>query len=121
MSRKNFTFFYRSRKVHAACNKQQPKKKLYAPVGKNFRSHIPQKKFLTHSLGFQKSQKIKLFADFISKNVIRLNLYCKVYICFGKWNFESLKGECLPENMLRRGVGVHALLDFYNNGVSKNE
>ena len=121
MSRKNFTFFYRSQKVHAARNKSQSEKKLYAPAGKIFRSHIPQKKFLTHCLGFQKSQKIKLFVDFISKNVIRLSLYCKVYISFGKRDFESPEGVCLSENILWRGVGVHALLDFYNNEVYKNE
>ena len=121
MTYQTFEFFLRRQKVHAACIKSHAEKNLTPLTSKNMGSQMPQKKYLTQSLGIEKSQKIKLFVDFISKNVIRLNLYCKVYICFGKWNFESLKGECLPENMLRRGVGVHALLDFYNNGVSKNE
>ena len=121
MTCQTMNFFYGRQKVHAARNKSQSEKKLYAPVGKIFRSHIPQKKFLTHCLGFQKSQKIKLFVDFISKNVIRLSLYCKVYISFGKRDFESPEGVCLSENILWRGVGVHALLDFYNNEVYKNE
>ena len=118
---KTLHFFYARQKVHAARNKSQSEKKLTPLLRKNFRSSMPQKIFSTYSLEFQKSQKIKLFVDFISKNVIRLSLYCSIYITFGIRIFESLERVCLSRNELWRGVGVHALFDFYKSEVYKND
>lgn len=121
MTYQTFEFFLRGQKVHAACIKSHAEKNLIPLTSKNIGSQMPQKKYLTQSLRIEKSQKIKLFVDFISKNVIRMSLYCKVYISFGKRDFESLEKGMSRKSIMCMGVGVHAFFDFYKNGVYNNE
>ena len=59
---------------------------------KNLVPDIPQKKFQTCGLEIQKSQKIKLFEDFISKNAIRLNLSFNLYKYFVKMFWRDFFG-----------------------------
>ena len=115
MTRKIFPFFYGSQKVHAARNGVRLKKNLDTLVGAKIRSHMPQKKYQTHSLKFEKSQKIILFEDFISKNVLRTNLYCEVYISFGFKIFESLREGCLPEIISIHSACTHAIFEDHKS------
>ena len=112
---KNFHFFYRSRKVPSAVSGIFQNEKKVTPCPQNFRSHMPQKKYQTHSLKFEKSQKIILFEDFISKNVLRTNLYCEVYISFGFKIFESLREGCLPEIISLHGACTHAIFEDHKS------
>lgn len=75
-------FFYPKIKVTPVATGGSPGGGKCVPPRKNFMLDLPQKKFQTYGLETQKSQKIKLFEDFISKNAIRLNLSFNLYKYF---------------------------------------
>lgn len=87
----NEKFFYTLLGVTPNATRIFLKKILTPPLSQNFRSQVPQKKFSTCGLETQKSVKTKPIADFICKNVIRLNLLLYIYKCFLKYFGEGFE------------------------------
>ena len=121
MSQKNFTFFYRSRKVHAACSEEFQNRKKVTPCHENLRSHMPQKKYQKCLSEIPKSIKLLIFVDSIYKIVLRLSIFFIVFIFLvNNWR-ESLEGIHFFEDSKNMGVGLHAILDhnLINLGSTK--
>lgn len=92
---KTDNFFYAKIKVTPDATEVLPEKILTPHFCKKVGCHMPQKKFSLCARETQKSQKIKLFEDFISKNVIRLNLSFYLY----KY-FVNRGRECFGEGVI---------------------
>lgn len=88
---KTDNFFYAKIKVTPDATGALPEKILTPHFCKKVGCHMPQKKFSLCARETQKSQKIKLFEDFISKNVIRLSLLLYVYKYFVKFFGEGFE------------------------------
>ena len=121
MSQKNFTFFYRSRKVHAACSEEFQNRKKVTPCHENLRSHMPQKKYQKCLSEIPKSIKLLIFVDSIYKIVLRLSIFFIVFIFLVGSVKESFRGVSFSEDLKIMGVGLTAILDhnLINLGSTK--
>ena len=121
MSQKNFTFFYRSRKVTSAVSGEFQNRKKVTPCHENLRSHMPQKKYQKCLSQITKSIKLLIFVDYIYKIVLRHSMFFLVYIFLVRRSEKVLWGIPVFENLKNKGVGLTAILDhnLINLGSTK--